>query len=167
MRARDGAEEEAGNQARALTMRARDGAEEEAGNQARALTMRARRDNLVSYPDHALFRAARSADLDAVIQVFWHYQHPIELEPVRRFHANFGHGLMGRRIERSVLPFGRLRWIASPGPQCDLDIAESPRPSAELFDFADEQLDLPLDPESGPAWRLAMQSFTDGSTVVS
>ncbi len=124
------------------------------------------RDNLVPYPDHALFLAARGADLDAVIQAFWHYRHPVDLESVRRFHANFGHGLMGRRIERSPLPFGRLRWIASPGPQCDLDIAGSTRPPAELFDFADEQLGLPLDPESGPAWRLAVQPFTDGSTAV-
>lgn len=123
-----------------------------------------RRDNVVSYPDQALLLAR--PEQDAAIQLCWHYHHPVSLERIRQFHADFGHGLMGRRVERSPLPFGRHRWVASPGPQADLDVAENHRPPNELFDFADEQLELPLDPESGPAWRLAVQPFTDGSTAV-
>lgn len=125
-----------------------------------------RRDNVLSYPDQAMFLAARGADHDAAIQVCWRYLRPIDVAAVESFHGRLGHGLMGRRIERSPLPFGRHRWISSLGPQCDLDVAESPRPLSEQFAFADEQLDLPLDPERGPAWRLAIQPFTDGSTSV-
>ena len=124
------------------------------------------RDNVLSYPDQAMFLAARGADHDAAIQVCWHYRRPIDLAAVKRVHGNLGHGLMGRRIELSPLPFGRHRWVSVPGPQCDLDIAESPRPPSEVFEFADEQVNLPLDPERGPAWRLAVQPFTDGSTAV-
>lgn len=125
-----------------------------------------RGDNVLSYPDQAMFLAARGTDHDAAIQVCWHYRRPIDLATVRRFHGNLGHGLMGRRIERSPLPFGRHRWVASPGPQCDLGIAERLRLPSEVFDFADEQVNLPLDPERGPSWRLALQPFTDGSTAV-
>lgn len=125
-----------------------------------------RSDNVLSYPDQAMFLAARGADHDAAIQVCWHYRRPIDLAAVKQLHGRLGHGLMGRRIERSPLPFGRHRWVSSPGPQCDLDVAERPRPASELFDFADEQVDLPLDPERGPAWRLAVQPFTDGSTAI-
>lgn len=125
-----------------------------------------RGDNVLSYPDQAMFLAARGAGHDAAIQVCWHYRRPIDLATVTRFHGNLGCGLMGRRIERSPLPFGRHRWVASPGPQCDLGIAERLRPPSEVFDFADEQVNLPLDPERGPAWRLALQPFTDGSTAV-
>ena len=124
------------------------------------------RDNVLSYPDQAMFLAARGADHDAAIQVCWHYRRPIDLAAVKRVHGDLGHGLMGRRIELSPLPFGRHRWVSVPGPQCDLDIAESPRPPSEVFEFADEQVNLPLDPERGPAWRLAVQPFTDGSTAV-
>ncbi|MFN8090120.1 MAG: hypothetical protein U0R81_14320 [Mycobacterium sp.] len=124
------------------------------------------RDNVLSYPDQAMFLAARAGDHDAAIQVCWHYRRPVDVATVKRFHGNLGHGLMGRRIERSPLPFGRHRWVSSPGPQCDLGIAERPRPPSEMFEFADEQVNLPLDPEQGPAWRLALQPFTDGSTAV-
>lgn len=124
------------------------------------------RDNVLSYPDQAMFLAARGADHDAAIQACWRYRRPIDKAAVERFHGRLGHGLMGRRIERSPLPFGRHRWISSPGPQCEIDVAESLRPLSEQFAFADEQLDLPLDPERGPAWRLAIQPFTDGSTSI-
>lgn len=113
-----------------------------------------------------MFLAARAADHDAAIQVCWHYRRPIDLAAVEGFHGRLGHGLIGRRIERSLLPFGRHRWVSSAGPQCDLDVVEGPRPLSEQFAFADEQLDLPLDAERGPAWRLAIQPFTDGSTSI-
>ena len=82
------------------------------------------------------------------------------------FHHNLGHGLLGRRIERSPLPFGRHRWVLDPGPS-DIDIAECARPRAELSDWADERSQLPVDPESGPGWHLGVLPLTDGSTAVS
>lgn len=124
-------------------------------------------DNLVAYTDQALLLALRGAGQDAVMQVLWIYEHPVDLEGLRRFHGNLGHGLFGRRIERSPLPFGRPRWVSAPGPQAPMAVAEHPRPRAELYDWADEQVELPLDPEWGPTWRLAVQPFTDGSTAVS
>jgi hypothetical protein len=124
-------------------------------------------DNVVPYTDQALLLALRSAGQQAVMQVVWLYEHPIDLDGVRRFHRDFGHGLAGRRIERSPLPFGRHRWIARPGPQAELAIAENARPRSEVIDWALEQVELPLDPEYGPGWRIGVQPLTDGSTAVS
>ncbi|MCX2930204.1 hypothetical protein ORI20_07955 [Mycobacterium sp. CVI_P3] len=123
-------------------------------------------DNVVPYADQALLLALRGAGQEAVMQVLWIYEHPVDLDGVRRFHQNFGHGLVGRLIERSPLPFGRHRWVSVPGPQAPLDVAEQPRPREELYDWAHEQVELPLDPEYGPAWRLGVQSFTDGTSAV-
>ncbi|WP_246227409.1 hypothetical protein [Mycolicibacterium helvum] len=123
-------------------------------------------DNVVPYADQALLLALRGAGQEAVMQVLWIYEHPINLDGVRRFHQNCGQGLIGRLIERSSLPFGRHRWVAAPGPQAPLDIGEYPRPREELYDWAHEQVELPLDPEHGPAWRMGVQSFTDGTSVV-
>jgi hypothetical protein len=123
--------------------------------------------NVVPYADQALLLALRGAGHEAVVQVIWTYEHPLDLDGVRRFHQNFGRGLVGRQIERSALPFGRHRWVSVPGPQTGLDIAEQPRPREELWDWAHEQVELPLDPEWGPAWRLGVQSFTDGTSAVS
>ncbi|GAA2796224.1 hypothetical protein [Mycolicibacterium pallens] len=101
------------------------------------------------------------------MQLIWIYEHDIDLDGVRRFHQNFGRGLVGRLIERSPLPFGRHRWVSVAGPQAPLEIVEQPRPREELWDWAHEQVELPLDPERSPAWRMGVQSFADGTTVVS
>lgn len=119
------------------------------------------------YPDQALFLALRGAGQAAVMQGLWIYDRQVDVSGLRRFHRNLHHGLLGRLIEPSPLPFGRHRWVAAPDGQPNLDIAERPRPRAQLFDWADEQVALPLDPEHGPAWRLGLQSFSDGSSAVS
>lgn len=123
-------------------------------------------DNVVPYPDQALFLGLRGADQAAVMQAIWLYDHAVDLEAIKRFHRNLYSGLLGRRIEPSPLPFGRHRWVSAISGENNFEVGDRPRPRTELFDWADEQVDLPLDPEWGPAWRLAVQPFTDGSTAV-
>ncbi|APE15212.1 hypothetical protein BOH72_08235 [Mycobacterium sp. WY10] len=124
-------------------------------------------DNVVAYADQALLLALRGAGQEAVMQLIWIYEHDLDLDGVRRFHQNFGRGLVGRLIERSPLPFGRHRWVSVAGPQAPLEIVENPRPREELWDWAHEQVELPLDPERSPAWRMGVQSFSDGTKAVS
>lgn len=116
--------------------------------------------------DHFFFSQHQAVGRKVVIQVVWIYQHPIDLDGVRRFQRTLGQGLLGRRIERSPLPFGRLRWVLDRGPS-DFDITENARPRDELTDWADEHSQLPIDPESGPGWRLGVLPLADGSTAVS
>ena len=127
----------------------------------------ARPDNRLSFTDQLMFLTLRAMGQEAVVQCLWVYEHAVDLEGLKRFHRNAGHGLMGRRIERSPLPFGRHRWVSSEGPQCDLDIAECARPRAELSDWADERAQLPIDPEWGPSWHMGVLPLTDGSTAIS
>lgn len=101
-----------------------------------------------------------------VIQCVWVYEHPIDFDGVKRFHHNLGYGLLGRRIERSPLPFARHRWVLDRGPS-DIDIADRARPRSELSDWVDERSQLPIDPERGPTWHLGVLPLTDGSTAVS
>jgi hypothetical protein len=100
------------------------------------------------------------------MQVVWLYEHAIDFDGLRRFHYNLGRGLLGRRIERSPLPFARHRWVLDRGPS-DIDIAECARPRAELSDWADERSQLSADPERAPGWHLGVLPLTDGSTAVS
>ena len=123
--------------------------------------------NVVPYADQALFLALRGAGQEAVMQGLWIYRHPVDLNGVRRFHRNLFGTLLARRIEPSPLPFGRHRWVSQPFTDSNFDIAQHPRPRDELYTWADEQVELPLDPERGPAWRLGVQPFDDGTTVVS
>ena len=104
--------------------------------------------------------------LGQLVQWVWVYRRAVDLDGLERFHHNLGHGLLGRRIERSPLPFGRHRWVTSAQAPA-IDVAERARPRAELSDWADERAQLPIDPERGPGWHLGVLPLTDGATAVS
>lgn len=132
----------------------------------RASNRDARPDNQIALVDETLFAAHCAAGLNLAIQSVWIYEHAIDIDGLRRFHHNLGYGLLGRRIERSPLPFARHRWVLDRGAS-DIDIAQCARPRAELSDWADERSQLPIDAEWGPGWHLGVLPLTDGSTAVS
>lgn len=123
-------------------------------------------DNRLPFMDQAGLHLLRATGRGQLMQMVWIYEHPVDLDGLRRFHRNFGYGLAGRRIERSPLPFGRHRWVSSLGPAAEIDIAERARPRSEASDWADERAQLPVDPEWGPGWHLGVQPLTDGATAV-
>ncbi|BDX32555.1 hypothetical protein TUM20985_31020 [Mycobacterium antarcticum] len=122
-------------------------------------------DNTLAYIDQGSFLALRALGRGPLIQFTWIYDRAIDIEAVRRFHANLGFGLLGRRIERSVLPFGRDRWVTAPGPP-DVQIAALDREPDDVWTWADERLRLPIDPQYGPAWHLGVQPLGGGGTAL-
>ena len=58
-----------------------------------------------------MFAQHHAIGRNLVIQCVWVYEHAIDFDGLRRFHHNLGYGLLGRRIERSPLPFARYRWV--------------------------------------------------------
>lgn len=123
--------------------------------------------NRLTLWDEALVRANRATGRVQLIQVVWVYEHPVNMDEVRRFHRNFGYGMAGRRVERSPLPFGRYRWVSALGPAAPLHINTDPLPRDQVSDWADRWAQVPIDPETGPGWQMAVQSFTDGVTAIS
>ena len=123
-------------------------------------------DNRLALTDQMSFLSVRATGQGTVVQCVWIYERAVDLDGLRRLHRNLGFGLLGRRIERSPLPFARHRWVAEP-ESADIDIAERARPRAELGAWADERGQIPVDPELGPSWHLGVARFTDGSTAVS
>jgi hypothetical protein len=122
-------------------------------------------DNTLAYIDQGSFLALRALGRGPLIQFTWIYERAIDIDGLRRFHANLGFGLLGRRIERSALPFGRDRWVTASGPPA-IDIAAQDRHRADVWTWADERLQLPIDPQHGPAWHLGVQPLTGGGTAV-
>lgn len=115
--------------------------------------------------DQAGLQLLRATGRGQLMQCSWLYEHPVDMAGIRRFHQNFGYGLAGRRIERSPIPFARHRWVSSLGPAAKLEIAE-PRSRSGFSDWLDERSQVPVDPEHGPGWHLAVLPMTDGSTGV-
>ncbi|BBY29767.1 hypothetical protein [Mycolicibacterium sediminis] len=122
-------------------------------------------DNTLAYIDQGSFLALRALGRGPVIQFTWVYDHPVDVDGLRRFHANLGVGLLGRRIERSPLPFGRDRWVTAPPPDA-LEIASRDRARADVWAWADERVRVPVDPRLGPSWHLGVQPFTEGGAGV-
>lgn len=128
----------------------------------------ARPDNRLSFIDQAMFLWLRASGEEPAMQIVWIYEHPVDFDGLRRFHQLVIQEPLGRlRIERSPLPFGRHRWALSKESRSVVDIAECARPRAELTDWADERVQLPIDPELGPGWHMGVLPLTDGSTAVS
>ncbi|MCW1960309.1 MAG: hypothetical protein KIH64_017525 [Mycobacterium sp.] len=121
-------------------------------------------DNQLAYIDQAAFLAMRANGHEPVQQLAWVYDHDINVERLREVHANLGFGLLGRRIERSRLPFGRHRWVKATH-QGDLQISPA-RPRDQFGAWLDEQGMVRVDPEYGPSWRMAMVPFTEGGGAV-
>ncbi len=121
-------------------------------------------DNRLAYLDQAGFLALRAVH-GSLIQVTWIYDRAINVDGLRRFHHNLGCGLLGRRIERSPLPFARDRWVLAPAFE-DIDFAATPRPRADVNAWVEERARLPVDPEWGPGWHLAVLPLEDGGTAV-
>lgn len=122
-------------------------------------------DNQLAYIDQGSFLALRAFGHEPLGQYVWVYEHDMDIDRLRRLHRNLGDGLMGRLIERSPLPFGRHRWVAAPH-QADLDVSPVARPAGELSAWMDEQVMIPVDPERGPGWRMAVVPFVEGGGAV-
>jgi diacylglycerol O-acyltransferase / wax synthase len=123
-------------------------------------------DNTLTYMDQASFLALRALGRGPIMQFVWIYERDVDIDGLRRFQHNLGYGLLGRQIDTSPLPFGRHRWVSSPA-SAELDIDAADRPRAEVWAWADARICQPIDPERGPAWRLAIQPLTGGGAAVS
>lgn len=122
-------------------------------------------DSTLAYIDQASFLGLRALGRGPLAQMIWIYDRPVDMAGLRRFQSNLCGGLLGRRIERAVLPFGRHHWVAFTEP-CDIEVADHPRPRDQVQQWAEEQLFRPIDPEWGPPWRMAVQPLQDGGAAV-
>lgn len=122
--------------------------------------------NVLAYMDQGSFLALRALGRQPLIQVLWIYERGLDFEGLHRFQRNLGHGLLGRSIEKSPLPFGRHRWVADTSPaDLQIDVGEVPR--NQVWEWADTRIRLPIDPELGPGWHLGVVPLSTGGAAVS
>lgn len=119
----------------------------------------------LAFIDQATFLSLRATGRAQLVQYVWVYSHPVDMDGLRRFHHNLGHGFAGRLIEPAALPFGRHRWVAATGPSGPLDVDDVRAPSA-LGAWVEERSQKRIDPVHGPGWHLGVLPMTDGSTAV-
>lgn len=124
-----------------------------------------RADDVLCYMDQASFVGLRALGRGPVLQLTWLYPHAIDEATVRQFSQRLAQGLLGRLLQRSPLPWGRHRWVANPVPG-PLAWFRDPLPDESLPRLRRVLLDLPVDPERGPGWRLAVQALEGGGCAL-
>jgi hypothetical protein len=122
--------------------------------------------NVLDLVDHTIFSLERAAGTTSLIQCVWVYARAIDIDGLREFHHHLQRGRLSRRIELSLLPFGRHRWVSA-SDHSELEIVAMPRPREEFDAWLAEQANTALDAAHGPGWHLAVLPFTDGGAGVS
>ncbi len=116
--------------------------------------------------DQAAFLRLRATGQGSVVQCTWVYDRDVDIDELRIFNGNLATGLLGRRIERSSLPFGRHRWVAG-GDSPDVDVATACRPREDIGDWIEQRARITVDPEWGPTYHLGVLPLDDGGTAIS
>ncbi|TFV79739.1 hypothetical protein E4K64_03585 [Bradyrhizobium frederickii] len=122
-------------------------------------------DDVLCYMDQASFVGLRALGRGPALQVTWLYPHAIDEAAVAQFSERLAQGLLGRLLQRSPLPWGRHRWVANPVPG-PVAWFSDPLPHEFLPKSRRKLLDLPVDPERGPGWRLAVQALEGGGCAL-
>ncbi|WP_431965076.1 hypothetical protein [Nocardia sp. bgisy134] len=114
--------------------------------------------------DEIFLRTHRGLGTPIALQGLWRTVDRVEPALLHRIHGALRPGPLGRRVIRSRVPGARRAW--QPNVRAHpLDFMESTLPLDELLPWADT-LGAGLDPEFGPAWRLAARWLADGGSVV-
>jgi hypothetical protein len=114
--------------------------------------------------DQAAFLRLRATGQGSTVQCTWVYDRAVDIDELRSFREHLGAGLLGRRIERSPLPFGRHRWVLD-GRSPDIAY-ETPQPRREIGAWIERRARVRVDPEHGPAFHLGVLPLDDGGAAV-
>ncbi|MDT5079899.1 MAG: hypothetical protein QOJ80_4536 [Mycobacterium sp.] len=123
-------------------------------------------DNTLAYIDQASYLWVRASGHVHGLQATWVYRRDVDVDGLSRVVDNLAHGLLGRRVERSPLPFGRHRWVAQ---QESAGLHFSPPASSrgDLAAWVVARAEVPIDPEWGPGWHIGVLPIRDYGTAVS
>lgn len=114
--------------------------------------------------DQAAFLRLRATGQGSAAQCTWIYDRDVNVDELRNFAANLSDGLLGRRIERSPLPFGRHRWVLD--NRCPELVLEARQPRSQVGAWVEERAGVPVDPEHGPIFHVSVLPLDDGGTAV-
>lgn len=122
-------------------------------------------DHVLSYIDQASFAGVRALGRGPVIEWTWVHDHPVHADAVQNFNHRLAQGLLGRLVQRSSVPGGRHRWVANRAAAPVVVGAEAIR-IEQLPQWRRSLVDLLVDPEYGPGWRLVVQPLDGGGTAL-
>ena len=121
----------------------------------------------LAWLDQLAFELFKATGRSQLMQCLWLYERDVDHAALQRMAARLAALSFNRLIEPSPLPLARPRWVRPDGPSEPPQIGPDILPRQQLLGWANQQAHLPIHPVTGPAWRMAVQRFADGSTAVS
>ena len=121
----------------------------------------------LAWLDHVAYELFRSTGRSQLMQCLWLYGREVDHAVLARTYDRLAVMSFNRLIEPSSLPLARPRWVKPSGPPEPIEMNADVMPRSQLLRWANRQARRPVDPVAGPAWRMAVQRFDDGSAAVS
>lgn len=121
----------------------------------------------LAWLDQLAFELNRATGRNQLMQCIWIYDRPVDEAALVRMNERLVALMFNRLVERSPLPWGRPRWVRPAGLPLPLETSADVLPRDQLLQWANRHARAPIDVVAGPAWRMAVQRFADGSTAVS
>ncbi|MBR0994917.1 hypothetical protein JQ580_29835 [Bradyrhizobium japonicum] len=119
----------------------------------------------LAWLDQLAYELFRVTGRSQLMQCLWLYDREVNSAALGQTYERLISLSFNRLIEPSSLPWGRPRWVA--GTSVPFDQSSDTLPRSQLLQWANQQARAPVDPVVGPAGRMAIQPFDDGSTAVS
>jgi len=121
----------------------------------------------LAWLDQLAYELYRVTGRNQLMQCLWLYDQGVNLEALQKTIERLAALSFNRLIEPSVLPWGRPRWVKPCQAPAPINIPTGSLPRSQLLQWANRHARTPIDPVRGPAWRVAVQEFDDGTTAVS
>ena len=113
---------------------------------------------------YALFQATGRCQL---VQCVWLYDRQVDMAALAQTTDRLAALAFNRLVEPSRLPLARPRWVKPAGGAEPIQLSGASLPRSRLLYWAKQHARAPFDIVAGPAWRVAVQKFDDGSMAVS
>lgn len=117
------------------------------------------------FADDLFARRRRGSGAPVVNQFVWRFDRPIEAAVLDTLVDRLSEGLLGRRMQRALVPAARSRWIPSRTRPAILR-PERPLDPPEIAAWLASCAAADLDPRTRAGWNVAHATITDGSHVV-
>jgi hypothetical protein len=121
----------------------------------------------LAWLDQLAYELFRVTGRSQLMQCLWLYDRDVNLAALARTNERLAALSFNRLIEPSPLPWGRPRWVKPAGTPILPEQGSDLLPRSRLLQWANQHARAPIDPVIGPAARMAIQTFDDGSTAVS
>lgn len=121
----------------------------------------------LAWLDHLAYELFRATGRNQLMQCLWVYDREVDLATLQRTHERLAALSFNRLIEPSFLPWSRPKWVKPTSMSAPIEQTQEILPRSLFMHWANGHARMLIDPVTGPAWRIGIQHFDDGTTAIS